>query len=85
MISLIAGLFPYISMYTLNSRAVRSNPPIMDKINTTIPTAICQAGTALKPNLKITMTGAEKGKMEKMTQIGLLGKFIIKLKNQKGA
>ena len=45
----------------------------MNNIRTVILAAICQAGTLITPSRNITKTGAEKGKILKTTQIGLLG------------
>jgi hypothetical protein len=45
---------------------------------------ICQMGIPVMPNLNITSTGAEKGKILKTTQMGLFGTNKSRLKNQSG-
>ncbi len=57
----------------------------MDNTSTTILAASSQAGTLLTPSLNITNAGAVKGKILRITQIGLFGSNISKDMTQRGA
>ena len=74
-----------MSVKVLRSLADNISPPIIVNISTAMLAIICQAGTPDMPNLNITNTGAEKGKILKTTQTGLFGNNINRLMNHSGA